>query len=162
MTIRTAAEYRAGWPLPVYLLGSLVPTVLGLLVYVLIGRLAVGTPGMVFAYVGCVVLAVRGECVSAVSDIPIEDAAQHRYHQVRRGSLPPVVQYAARALANGASGLLAAVTTAVALGAVIGASSGQWSVVGRCLGCLPMLLVAVPSAVMLGLDPSISGRRRLR
>lgn len=144
-------EYRARWPVPVYVVGSLAPAVLGLLVYVLIGRLAAGPTGMVFAYIGCVVLAVRGECVSAVSDIPIEDAAQHRYPLVRRGSLPPVIQYTGRAVSHAGSAVLTALVTALVLGAVVGASTGQWPVLGRVLLALPLLAAAVPSALMAGL-----------
>lgn len=146
-----ALEHRAMWPLPVYLLGHLVPTVLGLLVYVLIGLLGSGDRGMVFAYVGCVVLAVRGDCLSAVSDIPVEDAALHRYHQVRRGALPAFIQYTGRAVADGASAVLAVLVTAMVLGSVVGAATGDWAVIGRVLLALPLLTVTIPSAIVVGL-----------
>jgi len=67
------ALHRAEWPWRVWLLARLLPELVRTLVYVLIGLLVGGEPGMRFALVGCFVLIIASTTVGEVTDLPSID-----------------------------------------------------------------------------------------
>lgn len=149
-----AANVRLGWltvrheyPPLVYAVGVLVPELLRLLVYCLVGYLVGGVEGMRFAVVGCAVLAVASACVAHMSDVPMWDVWSGTYPQVALGRVPPVAQYAARGLPMAAQGGLAAVVAMIGLPVL----TGQPDLVAPLLAWGWVVLPAVFSASMLGL-----------
>lgn len=139
-------EFRHEWPPVVLLLGSLVPTQLRLVVFVLIGGISAGEAGMEYAYIGCVLLAITAPCISNVSDIPVHDAAQRRYAAVRAGCLAPLWQYVGRAAPLMVLGFVQAVCAWALLGAVV----GDPGLMVRIAGWLPVVAVCIPLLVMFG------------
>lgn len=138
---------RAQTPPAVWLIGRLLPEVVRMLVYVLVGYLVAGAEGMRFALVGCVVLAVATTTVAEVTDLPTIDVEVGTYRRVLLGRISPFLQYVVRAVPMAALALLTAAICAVALGL----ATGHPEEIGPLLARIWLLVPAATSGVMLGL-----------
>lgn len=134
-------------PLKFWVLGSLVPLACRSIVYVLLGQLLAGAAGAHYAFVGVVALAITGQTVQAVSDIPLMDTWMKTYPAVSRGRLPVSVQYLAR------SGVLMVFASAEALFVCLAVAplTGQLDLVVPVLARSWMLVPAIVSCTLFGL-----------
>lgn len=139
--------HKAHWPWGVFLLGRYLPELVRMLLYVLIGRIVAGPEGMTYAFVGVVVLVVVSAAVAEISDLPVYDTVFGTYPKVRCAIVPPVWQFAARALPLIAIALLLSAGVAVA----VGPAAGLWPLVPDLLIRLPLLVPGILSAMALGL-----------
>ncbi|MCO6679210.1 ABC transporter permease [Cutibacterium avidum] len=103
-------------PLRYWVIGSVIPLIFRSTVYVLIGRMLSGGAGMAWTFTGIIFLALTGQTISSVSDIPIYDVWFHAYPSVSRASTPVLVQYLARATILIGRALAEAVITCLAVG----------------------------------------------
>ena len=142
-----AKEFIEDNPPLVLAVGVLLPSVMRLLVYVLIGAVAAGQAGAEFAFIGVIPMAIVTPCVNQVSDIPVFDVEYRRYGAVRRGSLPVFLQYFGRA----AHLMLLALATALVCTITIGLLVWQPGVMTQLIPCLALLLVTIPVTTVFGL-----------
>lgn len=138
---------RAEWPPVVWLIGYLLPELMRMLVFVLIGQLVGGEAGLRFALVGCAVLSIATTTISYVTDIPAFAVGLGTYRPIALGGIPPFVQFIARATTLWVVAATISAATTVFLGAV----TGQHALIPELLSRLWMLVPAVISTTMLGL-----------
>lgn len=141
------ALHRAEWPWRVWLAGRLLPELVRMLVYVLVGSLVAGAPGREHALVGCLALVVAGLTVGEVTDLPSVDVRTGTYRAVVLGRTPALIRYAARAVWS--AGL--AVMGALAYAAAVPALTGSAALAPPLLARVWLLLPGVVGCVMLGL-----------
>jgi len=141
------ALHRAEWPWRVWLLARLLPELVRTLVYVLIGLLVGGEPGMRFALVGCFVLIIASTTVGEVTDLPSIDVQTGTYRSVLLGRVSAPGQYAARALPLLALALAAALAYAVTVPFLAHGGDLVWPLIAHAW----MLVPAAVGGAMLGL-----------
>jgi hypothetical protein len=138
---------RAEWPAGVWLVGTLLPEVLRMCVFALIGSVVGGSDGLRYAVVGSVVLAMATTTVAQVTDVPVVDVELGTFRAVSLGRWPAFVQYLARLGPLIAMALAIAATCAL----VVGPLTGQPDLALPLLARTWMLLPAAASSAMLGL-----------
>lgn len=138
---------RAEWPAGVWLVGTLLPEVLRMCVYALIGSVVGGPDGLRYAVVGCVVLAMMTTTVAQVTDVPVVDVELGTFRAVSLGRRSAFVQHVARLGPLLAMALVIAVVCAL----VVGPLTGQPGLAQPLLVRTWMLLPAAVSSAMLGL-----------
>jgi len=127
------------------------------LLYTLIGGLAGGEQGLVFALVGSSALSMATWTVAKVSDVPMWERWFGTYGRQARSGADPFAMFAVRSVPDAAGGAASVLVNLMIVGVVV----GHPGVAVRALACSPLLLASVFATTMLGLfaiAPAIASR----
>lgn len=127
-------------PIRVWLLSTVVPTLFRSTVYVVLGRMVAGQPGLEWTYVGAAFLALTTSTISYTSDVPIYDVWFRTYPAVSRAGTPVALQYLARTVVLAARAFVEALVVWVVVGIVMGNGAMVPPVLLRCWILLPALV----------------------
>lgn len=139
------AQFRDEWPLPVAIIGDLLPETIRMAVFCLIGYVAAGNDGLHFAWVGSVVLVVANTCVSHTTDIATLDSRVGSIPVLQYAPVPLLAQYLVRAAPLALMAIAKALVVAVALGFAL----GQEAWIPQAVASLWVVLPAMFGATML-------------
>lgn len=139
------AQFRDEWPVPIAIIGDLVPETIRMAVFCLIGYVAGGVDAMHFAWVGSIVLVVANTCVSHTTDIATLDSRVGVIPVLQHAPIPLLVQYLCRATPLALMALTKALVVAVAVGVAL----GQQAWIPQAVASLWVVLPAMLGATML-------------